>query len=241
MSLVCGSLELQSRNIVAGSVRMVYAVIYSLFLGFGITIGSAAYGGVDKYATTSITCQGTMPGWYAFLSVAPFTVCLIMINQGESKHMPLTILISYVGYAITHFSAIHLTSNAQIANTLGALAVGIMGNLYSRFFHGLAMAPLLPAILVLVPSGLAAGGSLVSGVASAMQITGQKINGTVAMGTTTVSNATQAGAIGGELNTMVFNVGFTMIEVAIGIALGLFLSVLIVYPRGKKKSVIFSF
>lgn len=29
---VCGSLELASKNIVAGSVRMVYAIIYSLFL-----------------------------------------------------------------------------------------------------------------------------------------------------------------------------------------------------------------
>lgn len=29
---VCGALELASKNIVAGSVRMVYAIIYSLFL-----------------------------------------------------------------------------------------------------------------------------------------------------------------------------------------------------------------
>ena len=36
-TVLCGSLELQSKNIVAGSVRMVYAIIYSLFLGFGIT------------------------------------------------------------------------------------------------------------------------------------------------------------------------------------------------------------
>jgi hypothetical protein len=29
---VCGALELASKNIVSGSVRMVYAIIYSLFL-----------------------------------------------------------------------------------------------------------------------------------------------------------------------------------------------------------------
>lgn len=38
-TVLCASLELQSRSLVAGSVRMVYAIIYSLFLGFGITIG----------------------------------------------------------------------------------------------------------------------------------------------------------------------------------------------------------
>ena len=42
--ILCAALELQSRNIVAGSVRMVYAIIYSLFLGFGITIGTALFG-----------------------------------------------------------------------------------------------------------------------------------------------------------------------------------------------------
>ena len=52
MRAVCGSLELQSKNIVAGSVRMVYAVIYSLFLGFGITIGTSFYGGISSNATS---------------------------------------------------------------------------------------------------------------------------------------------------------------------------------------------
>ncbi|KAJ7745266.1 DUF1212-domain-containing protein [Mycena olivaceomarginata] len=41
--VLCGSLEIMSRNIVAGSVRMCYAVVYSLFLGFGLAIGAEAY------------------------------------------------------------------------------------------------------------------------------------------------------------------------------------------------------
>ena len=43
-TVLCASLELQSRSIVAGSVRMVYAIIYSLFLGFGITVGMCSSG-----------------------------------------------------------------------------------------------------------------------------------------------------------------------------------------------------
>lgn len=38
-SMLCSALELQSGSIVAGSIRLVYAIIYSLFLGFGITLG----------------------------------------------------------------------------------------------------------------------------------------------------------------------------------------------------------
>ncbi|PFH52842.1 hypothetical protein AMATHDRAFT_189031 [Amanita thiersii Skay4041] len=41
--ILSSSLELASKNIVCGSVRMVYALIYTLFLGFGLQIGSDFY------------------------------------------------------------------------------------------------------------------------------------------------------------------------------------------------------
>ena len=90
------------------------------------------------------------------------------------------LLIAFVGYVVNFFSAKKFPSSAQISNTLGALAVGVVGNLYSRLRHGVAAAALLPAIFVQVPSGLAASGSLLSGVSSADQITN----------TTTYSNGT---------------------------------------------------
>jgi hypothetical protein len=46
---------------------------------------------------------------------------------------------------------------------------------------------------------------------------------------------------GTDLNTIVFNVGYNMIQIAIGITVGLFLSALIVYPLGKRRSGLFSF
>ena len=241
-TVLCGSLELQSKNIVAGSVRMVYAVIYSLFLGFGITIGTSFYGGIDPHATSEVACKTTNAKWFPFIFVPPFTLCLIVINQGKWKQMPVMVVISFVGYVVNHFSAIRFPANAQIANTLGALAVGVLANLYSRLFHGFAAAALIPAIFVQVPSGLAASGSLVSGVTSANQITHSKVNGTLANGTTTVTNGTQAGGVGGvDINSTVFNVGYSMIQVAIGITVGLFLSALVVYPMGKRRSGLFSF
>lgn len=43
LSLVSSSLELASKNILCGSVKMVYALTYTLFLGFGLQIGSDFY------------------------------------------------------------------------------------------------------------------------------------------------------------------------------------------------------
>ncbi|KAL8721852.1 MAG: hypothetical protein Q9225_001566 [Loekoesia sp. 1 TL-2023] len=202
-TVLCGALELQSRNILAGSVRMVYAIIYSLFLGYGITIGTSFYGGIDSHATSKVSCNTQTPTWFSFVFVPPFTLCLIIINQGKWKQTPAMLVIAFTGYVVNHFSAQRFASNAQIANTLGALAVGVMGNLYSRLRHGVAAAALLPAIFVQVPSGLAASGSLVSGVTSADQIT----NRTDVNGVTTVSNGTQGAEA--TVNSMVFNVGYT--------------------------------
>ncbi|KFY31526.1 hypothetical protein V493_01028 [Pseudogymnoascus sp. VKM F-4281 (FW-2241)] len=263
--ILCGSLELQSKSIVAGSVRMVYAVIYSLFLGFGITIGTAMYGLMDKNATSATSCAKPMNQYARFAFVPLFTMCLCIINQAKWKQTPVMLLISCSGYVVNFFTTKRFGSNAQLSQTLGALVIGVMGNLYSRLRHGVAAAALLPAIFVQVPSGLAAGGSLLAGLTSADDITNttNKTAPSVSKflhllpadyrtvsgdggGKTTISFLIGTGsALAGhektELNSIVFNVGYSMIQVAIGITVGLFLSALIVYPLGKRRSGLFSF
>ncbi|KAI9767774.1 MAG: hypothetical protein M1840_005455 [Geoglossum simile] len=236
-TVLCGSLELQSKSIVAGSVRMFYAIIYSLFLGFGITVGTAFYGLIDPNASSETTCKNQLPPHYSFLFVPAFTMCLIIINQAKWSQAPVMLVISFAGYVVNYFSSVKFPSNAQISSTLGALAVGVLGNLYSRLRHGLAAAALLPAIFVQVPSGLAASGSLISGIASA-----DELNSNTTWGrNTTMSNGDNTLERGQMLNSIVFNVGFSMVQVAIGITVGLFLSALIVYPFGKRRSGLFSF
>lgn len=295
-TVLCASLELQSRSLVAGSVRMVYAIIYSLFLGFGITIGTAIYGIIDKNATSATTCENPIPEYWFFFFVPGFTVCLIIINQAKWKQAPVMMLIAFVGYIVNYFSSRRFSGNTQVSNTLGALAIGVLANMYSRvggrienqwwntwedrlrprlisyrkriFGHtprilsakkleegsaaynevgaeslkkkatrrvgyGLAAAAMLPAIFVQVPSGLAVNGSLVSGIASADQITGNGTNGT------SVVNSTNIGDAG--LNSIALTVGYSVIQVAIGITVGLFLSAIVVYPFGKRRSGLFSF
>jgi uncharacterized membrane protein YjjB (DUF3815 family) len=84
---------------------------------------------------------------------------------------------------------------------------------------------------VQVPSGLSVQGSLISGITSADQI----VRNTT--GTTTVDDA----ASGGTINSVALNVGFSVVQIAIGITVGLFLAALLVYPLGKRRSGLFSF
>lgn len=137
-----------------------------------------------------------------------------------------------VGYIVNYFLTARFPNSSQICNTISALAVGICANLYSRVRHGVAAAALLPAIFVQVPSGLAATGSLLSGLSTANELTNSS---SAVNGTTTVS-------VGDEnLDTVVFNVAASMIEIAVGITVGLFFATLLIYPLGKRRSGLFTF
>ncbi|KGO73742.1 protein of unknown function DUF1212 [Penicillium italicum] len=245
-TVLCASLELQSRSIVAGSVRMVYAIIYSLFLGFGITIGTAVYGLLDAQASTAYTCPAS-PIHNEYLQRFPFvilfTVCLAVVNRAKWKQMPIMIVISLAGYVTNYFSAKRFYSNTQVSNALGAFVIGVMGNFYSRLRHGLAAAAMLPAIFVLVPSGLAASGSLISGITSAEEMTRSPYavvnNGT--QGFVDAAKKLSADEAKNQSYGVVFDIGYGMVQVAIGTTVGLFLAALVVYPLGKKRSGLFSF
>ncbi|PKX93402.1 threonine/serine exporter family protein [Aspergillus novofumigatus IBT 16806] len=218
--VLCSSLELQSHQIIAGSIRIVYAIIYSLFLGYGITVGTTIYGLMDGSAVSDIQCPkaGAFKNPYVqrFPFVALMTVWLLIINQGKWKQLPVMSTIAMSGYITNYFSTKKLGSNSQVANTVGAFTIGIMGNLYSRLWHGHAATAILPAIFVLVPSGLAASGSL---------ITGRDI----------------AAGAGLSTNSSVWTLAVGMVQVAIGITVGLFIAALVVYPYGKRRSGLFSF
>ena len=153
------------------------------------------------------------------------------------KDVPIMVLIAALGFKVNQSTADSFPGNAQISNTLAALAVGVVANLYSRAFKGHAAVVVLPAIFVLVPSGLAASGSLVSGVRAAGEIVAPNRDGNG----TTPHTTLDSGEDKSPLDSVVFNVGFSMIQVAIAITVGLFISTLMVYPCGKRRSGLFSF
>ncbi|KAJ6788197.1 hypothetical protein PWT90_02162 [Aphanocladium album] len=227
-AVLCSALELQARAIVPGSIRIVYAIVYSLLLGFGITVGASLWGIMDKNATSHTECKDPMDPKLSFVFVPLFIICISVLYQAKWRQMPVMVLIAFSGYIVNYFSSVRFVASPQIANTLGALCVGVLANLYSRIRHGVAAATLIPAIFVQVPGGLAATGGLLSGLRTANMLTN--------------SNSTDtAGDSANAMSTVVFDVAASMIQIAIGIAVGLFLSALLIYPLGKRRSGLFSF
>jgi uncharacterized membrane protein YjjB (DUF3815 family) len=224
--ILCGSLELQSRNLVAGAVRMFYAIIYSLFLGFGITLGAALYGWIDKGAVAgdkAKTCQHPIDDKFRILFVPLFSTCLGLINQARWQQLPAMLIIACTGYVGTYFAGKHFASVTEFTACIGAFIVGILGNLYSRVWKGMAVSAMLPAIFVQVPSGIASQSTLVSGIETADKIT----------------NST-SDANSGSVNVPSLSFGATMVQVSIGISVGLFAAAIVVYPLGKKRTGLFA-
>lgn len=231
--VLCSSLELQSHQIIAGSIRMVYAIIYSLFLGYGITVGTTIYGLMDANATSSSQCSNLEIYGSDYLRQFPFVaiyaVFLAIVNHGKWKQMPVMVFIAVSGYITNYFSTTKLGSQSEVANTVGAFTIGVLGNLYSRLWHGHAATAILPGIFVLVPSGLASSGSLIAGLRYADQVR-QNLE--------TSGNSTASSSLS---DVSVASLGYGMIQVAIGITVGLFIAALVVYPYGKKRTGLFSF
>ncbi|KAJ5123479.1 Pheromone-regulated membrane protein 10 [Penicillium atrosanguineum] len=227
-SVLSSSLELQSHQMNAGSIRMVFTIIYSLFLGYGVTVGTTIYGVIDKNATTQSTCPNAVTDWgneyiQHFPWVALFCFFAALINQAKLKQVPITVFLGVCGYVTNYFSSKKLGSG-QVSNTVGAFTIGLLANLYSRLWHGHAAAAIIPGIFTLVPSGLASSGSILQGLEYAEAVASGNA--------TAISNANS----GSSLTAL----GYGMIQTAIGISVGLFVSALIVYPHGKKRSGIFS-
>ncbi|KAF9901811.1 hypothetical protein EC991_005637 [Linnemannia zychae] len=212
LSLTTAIMELSSRYMISGSVRMFYSLIYCLFLGFGLSIGSNLWDVFKEPPPGDLKmgyCHPATEPWrwvlFPLLAVA-FNIQL----YATPKQWPVMIVCSSVGYAVSEFAGLYWPHSLHIAAAVSAFVVGLLGNIYERLTHELAFVPILGAILLIVPGGM--------GVRSSLLLLDQ--SGHAAQGTA---------------------FALQMIVVALGIAVGLFASTLIVYPLGKKRNALLTF
>ncbi|ODN73284.1 hypothetical protein, variant [Cryptococcus amylolentus CBS 6039] len=232
-----GALELGSRNIVAGAIRLVWAVVYTLFLSLGLGLGNQiwdAFGpaqptyGDDSSSddTTTVTCNRnpewlqwwyTEPNdWWLFLLVPVFAYSLAIWFRADwkSKDTLVMVCVACAGYVVNFFLSQKI-AETNVVSAVSAFAIGVLGNLYSRIGRGSAFPSMVVGILLIVPNAIAAAGGL-----------GASSSGD--------SDTTE------EINTAVI-VSIRMVQVGIGLAIGLFAATVAVYPFGKRRRYIFSY
>ncbi|BEI86696.1 hypothetical protein CcaverHIS002_0700420 [Cutaneotrichosporon cavernicola] len=241
--VLTGALELASRNMTAGSVRIGYAVIYSLFLGFGISMGGEIYfrirhRGIKNAA--DYTCEATHvagapwymstpSGYWQFLCVPMYALCLSLRNGQPllRKETLVMMVVASAGWSANRFTMPVFENRADITSAIGSFCVGIIGNVYGRFNHGSSFPVMVTGILMQLPSGLSQGG-LFSFAAAGQAIS--ESNGTT--GTTTAQYSQG------------FQVAEQLVSVSIGLTVGLFVAAVVTHPLGgsrRRGGGIFSF
>jgi len=195
-----------------GSVKMVYALIYTLFLGFGLQIGSDFYllfnpperhrlsflantlshtttfsgtfasdnstrfGGSQPLVGTFAFTNGTsfhqmhiiggchrlpefpwylqpFPFWSQFITVPAFSVLSSMGNlqPWRSWDLVVMVVISCISFAANTTANHFIFNRSDVVSAIGAFAVGLLGNVYSRRFGGTAFTAMVTGVLFLVP------------------------------------------------------------------------------------------
>ncbi|CDR46342.1 hypothetical protein NBRC10512_007419 [Rhodotorula toruloides] len=173
--VLCAALELANRSIVSGAVRITYAALYSLFLGFGLSVGAEIYtmGGRESIAGgDDYTCaylregapwyRQTIPQWFYFLTVPGFLLCMALKNgQPLFRRDTLAmLLIGCAGFATNFFSARAFSNMPALTSMLGSFVVGVSGNVWSKATRESAFVVMIVGIFIQLPSGLANGGLL---------------------------------------------------------------------------------
>ncbi|CAO3623061.1 unnamed protein product [Cunninghamella echinulata] len=208
-SITSAVMELAAKNLCSGAIHLIHAIMYVLFLGFGMSYGNTVWGlthpgNSDDFKDTMQACANPVdPLWYILM--LPVACFGISICFGASlKQYPAFTLNAAVGFTVYFFMSKVVGPTSIITPSVGAFALGLTGNIYGRITKRLSFVMLMGGIIILVPGSIGVRGA--------------------------VSLFDGSNNAGGEF-------AFQIIGIALSITLGLFLSNLCVYPAGRKRSV----
>ncbi|KAF9513658.1 hypothetical protein BS47DRAFT_1329372 [Hydnum rufescens UP504] len=212
-TVMSAALEIATKVLLTGSMKIVFAIFRALFLGFVQTLGSDLYLRIDKNAMQqrrspkwSWPWYFQHPPWWSQLFLVPLFALALSLWNGqqlswvEKKTVIVMVTCAGAAYAANTIGGQHLTG--AIGSTLGALAVGVCGNAYARIFKAPAYVLMVPGVLLLVPTGLTAVGGLSKNYSG-----------------------------GNDQFESGLNTGLAMIKVSIGVSVGLSLANFLIYVQ----------
>lgn len=153
-------MELSAKHVITGTIRFVYALIYALFIGYGLEIGTSIYDAVDPSSspTDFDTCAGSVPHYLYFILFPFVAITMAMTLGATTQQWPSMVCCSSIGFFVTMIASKVIT-NYQIVGTVSAFSVGLFGNLYLKVTGDLALVPLSCGIVLLVPGSVGIQGA----------------------------------------------------------------------------------
>ncbi|KAJ3370361.1 hypothetical protein GGF31_004191 [Allomyces arbusculus] len=176
LSISMSLVELNSKHVISGTVRLANGLVKTLTQAFGIVLGSriavaaAEHWWPESSATVFqdslfMACSPSQSfasqygEWLLLPSVVMFAICQGIQLRASPKQFGITTLAVLVAYWSSYVLKF-VDIGPEATSALAAFCVGIACNIYSRISHNPGTAPLLAGVLLLVPGGLGVRSSL---------------------------------------------------------------------------------
>ncbi len=147
LALTLGFAETAARHLVSGTARIMDAVmiLFKLYFGafLGMALGERLFGKVDYVPTQAVEA------WTAWLAVAILCGSLVIVFRARRKHISWGLMSGFIAYGASQLGGIYL--DLALGAFVGAFAVGVYGNLFTRLMNAPASIVSLQGMIVLVP------------------------------------------------------------------------------------------
>ncbi|HNG92970.1 MAG TPA: threonine/serine exporter family protein [Acidobacteriota bacterium] len=173
LTLTVAMNELAQRSLVAGTARLMSAILLLIEIGFGVALGTQIQRILP--AVSMFQRPEPLPWWTEPLALLIAPLSLAVLFRARPKDMGWILLSALVGFWGARTGAWML--GPELGVCLGALLVGLAGNLYNKYKKRPAAVLLVPGIMLLVPGSVGYGSvakflekDVVSGVEAAFRM-----------------------------------------------------------------------
>ena len=149
MSLTVAMTELATRQLIAGTARLMSAVIVLLELVVGVALGERLAGALVHVQQAVPT---PLPDWTQWIALVVSSIGIAVVVQAQLRAWAWILAACALGYAGAALGS--RTLDPQLGVVLGAFAVGVLGNMFARLMERPAQVVQVPAVLLLVPGSM---------------------------------------------------------------------------------------
>ena len=147
LALTIGLNELSSRHLVSGTAKVMDALMMLFKLYFGAFLGMEL--GRYAFGSYQLEMASGLPDWIVYFAIMLLSTSLVIAFRTRKKHIVWSMLIAFIAFATSSLGTSYF--DYGVGAFLGAFAVGIYGNLFTRFANSPAVIVTMQGLIVLVP------------------------------------------------------------------------------------------
>ncbi|MDQ3368541.1 MAG: threonine/serine exporter family protein [Myxococcota bacterium] len=149
MSLTLAMTELATRHLIAGTARLMSAVIVLLELVIGVALGERVAGALVRVEQA---LPVPLPAWSQWPALIAASIGLAVIVQAQRRAFAWIMAACAIGFVGNRLGTAWLGSHMGVL--VGAFACGVLGNVFARLMERPAQVVHVPAVLLLVPGSM---------------------------------------------------------------------------------------